>query len=98
MVNLERVGVNLTVDQKHVLLTVLGIGVSFGVGLGVNKWRNHDMAVQIKDVLHELIVDGKHVKDTFKEFPHYLRLKLYVSFILFDQFVVVPKKKFALLS
>ncbi|GJY14425.1 P-loop containing nucleoside triphosphate hydrolase superfamily protein [Tanacetum coccineum] len=39
---------------------------------GVNKWRNHDMAAQIKDVLLELTVDGKLLKDTFKEFPHYL--------------------------
>lgn len=76
-------------EQKHVLLSALSVGVGVGVGLGlvsgstVGKWTAAATAAtagadgittdQIELELRRLIVDGKESKDTFEEFPYYLR-------------------------
>lgn len=72
-------------EQKHVLLSALSVGVGLGVGLGlssgqaVQKWvggnRDSDevSVEQIVEELKRLIVDGKDSKVTFDEFPYYLR-------------------------
>lgn len=72
-------------EQKHVLLSALGVGV--GVGLGwasgsaVGKWAGITSsavvdgvsAEEIEAELLRLIVDGKESKVTFDDFPYYLR-------------------------
>jgi hypothetical protein len=72
-------------EQKHVLLSALSVGVGLGVGLGlssgqtVQKWvgGNRDFdevsGEQIVEELKKLLVDGKDSKVTFDEFPYYLR-------------------------
>ena len=71
-------------EQKHVLLSALGVGV--GVGLGwasgstVGKWAGVTSSAAVDGVsageieaeLLRLIVDGKESKVTFDEFPYYL--------------------------
>lgn len=71
-------------EQKHVLLSALSVGVGLGVGLGlssgqaVQKWvggnRDSDevSVEQIVEELKRLIVDGKDSKVTFDDFPYYL--------------------------
>lgn len=72
-------------EQKHVLLSALSVGVGLGVGLGlssgqaVQKWvgMNRDFdevsGEQIVEELKRMMVDGKDSKITFDEFPYYLR-------------------------
>lgn len=70
-------------EQKHVLLSALSVGVGLGVGLGlssgqaVQKWvgGNFDevSGEQIVEELKKLVVDGKDSKVTFDDFPYYLR-------------------------
>lgn len=70
-------------EQKHVLLSALSVGVGLGVGLGlssgqaVQKWvgGNSDevSGEQIVEELKKLVVDGKDSKVTFDDFPYYLR-------------------------
>jgi len=72
-------------EQKHVFLSALSVGVGLGVGLGlssgqaVQKWvgGNRDIdevsGEQIVEELKRLVVDGKDSKVTFDEFPYYLR-------------------------
>ncbi|MED6218465.1 hypothetical protein PIB30_026800 [Stylosanthes scabra] len=71
-------------EQKHVLLSALSVGVGLGVGLGLrsgHKWvgGNHDsdelLEEQIVQELKKLIIDGKNSKVTFDEFPYYLRCR-----------------------
>ncbi|CAI8593930.1 unnamed protein product [Vicia faba] len=71
-------------EQKHVFLSALSVGVGLGVGLGlssgqaVQKWvgGNRDFGEvsedQIVVELKRLLVDGKDSKVTFDEFPYYL--------------------------
>ncbi|XP_027357775.1 putative cell division cycle ATPase isoform X1 [Abrus precatorius] len=68
-------------EQKHVLLSALSVGVGLGVGLGFSsgqKWvggnRNSDevSGEQIVQELKKLVVEGKDSKVTFDEFPYYL--------------------------
>ncbi|KAG2700573.1 hypothetical protein I3843_06G005100 [Carya illinoinensis] len=71
-------------EQKHVLLSALSVGVGLGVGLGlssgqrVSKWvggnRSPDeiSAGQIEEELLRQMVDGKDSEVTFDEFPYYL--------------------------
>ncbi|XP_030934510.1 ribosome biogenesis ATPase RIX7 isoform X1 [Quercus lobata] len=71
-------------EQKHILLSALSVGVGLGVGLGlssgqtVSKWVGgnsspHEItAEQIEQELMRLVVDGKDSKITFEEFPYYL--------------------------
>lgn len=69
-------------EQKHVLLSALSVGVGLGVGLGLSsgqKWvgGNGDSGeISGEQIVLELkmqVVDGKDSKVTFDEFPYYLR-------------------------
>ncbi|CAL0302962.1 unnamed protein product [Lupinus luteus] len=68
-------------EQKHVLLSALSVGVGLGVGLGLSsgqKWigGNGDYdEISEEQIVVELknhVVDGKDSKDTFDDFPYYL--------------------------
>ncbi|PHT53213.1 hypothetical protein CQW23_07675 [Capsicum baccatum] len=66
-------------EQKHVLLSALSVGVGVGLGLAsgqaVNKWTSAAEGItpdQIEQELRRLVVDGKHTKITFEDFPYYL--------------------------
>ncbi|KAF3950540.1 hypothetical protein CMV_023722 [Castanea mollissima] len=71
-------------EQKHILLSALSVGVGLGVGLGlssgqtVSKWVGgnsspHEItAEQIEQELMRQVLDGKDSKITFDEFPYYL--------------------------
>ncbi|GFP81038.1 uncharacterized aaa domain-containing protein c24b10.10c [Phtheirospermum japonicum] len=73
-------------EQKHVFLSALSIGVGVGVGLGlvsgstVGKWtggassaaENAISAEQLELEMLRLVVDGKQSKVTFKDFPYFL--------------------------
>ncbi|KAG9132896.1 hypothetical protein Leryth_014838 [Lithospermum erythrorhizon] len=72
-------------EQKHMLMSALGVGLGVGVGIGiasgqsVSKWTsgfgssNNGITPQVmeKEMLN-LVVDGKESKVTFDEFPYYL--------------------------
>lgn len=71
-------------EQKHMLMSALGVGIGVGVGIGlasgqtVSKWTGSTPtnAVTPERMEHEmvgLLVDGKDTKVTFDEFPYYLR-------------------------
>lgn len=72
-------------EQKHMLMSALGVGIGVGVGIGlasgqtVSKWTGSTPstnAVTPERMEHEmvgLVVDGKDTKVTFDEFPYYLR-------------------------
>ncbi|KAJ7969859.1 p-loop containing nucleoside triphosphate hydrolases superfamily protein [Quillaja saponaria] len=71
-------------EQKHILLSALSVGVGLGVGLGlssgqgVHKWvggnytTDEISGVQIEQELMRQVVDGKDSNVTFDEFPYYL--------------------------
>lgn len=69
-------------EQKHVLLSALSVGVGVGLGLAsgqaVNKWTSVNSPAEgitpdlIEQELRRLIVDGKQNKLTFEDFPYYL--------------------------
>ncbi|XP_019449730.1 PREDICTED: uncharacterized protein LOC109352274 isoform X2 [Lupinus angustifolius] len=68
-------------EQKHVLLSALSVGVGLGVGLGLSsgqKWvgGNGDYdEISEEQIVVELknhVVDGKDSKVTFDDFPYYL--------------------------
>ncbi|RDX63832.1 hypothetical protein CR513_57687, partial [Mucuna pruriens] len=68
-------------EQKHVLLSALSVGVGLGVGLGLSsgqKWvgGNHDSdELSVEQIVHELkklVLEGRDSKVTFDEFPYYL--------------------------
>lgn len=69
-------------EQKHVLLSALSVGVGVGLGLAsgqaVNKWTSPNSPAEgitpdlIEQELRRLILDGKHTKHTFDDFPYYL--------------------------
>lgn len=71
-------------EQKHVLLSALSVGVGLGVGLGlssgqtVSKWVGGNRSLdeisseQIEQELMRQVLDGKDSKVTFDEFPYYL--------------------------
>lgn len=74
-------------EQKHILLSALGVGVGVGLGLGVisgqavSKWTCGSSgfpaegvtAEQIKQELLRLVVDGKDSEVNFDDFPYFLR-------------------------
>lgn len=69
----------VNMEQKHVLLSALSVGVGVGLGLAsgqaVNKWTSAAEGItpdQIEQELRRLVVDGKHTKITFEDFPYYL--------------------------
>lgn len=72
-------------EQKHIVMSALGIGLGVGVGLGlvsgqtVTKWAQPSgsstgvTADRVEQELMRLVMDGKEGKVTFDEFPYYLR-------------------------
>jgi hypothetical protein len=72
-------------EQKHILLSALSVGVGLGVGLGlssgqtVSKWVGGNWSLdeisaeQIEQELMRQVVDGKDSEVTFDEFPYYIR-------------------------
>lgn len=63
-------------EQKHILLSALSVGV--GVGVGLSKWASASVeggvtAEQIEAEISRLVVDGRESKVTFDDFPYYLR-------------------------
>ncbi|KAJ1427598.1 hypothetical protein SESBI_09483 [Sesbania bispinosa] len=75
----------VVMEQKHVLLSALSVGVGLGVGLrlssgqAVQKWvggncdSDEVSREQIVEELKKLMVDGNESKVTFDDFPYYLR-------------------------
>ncbi|KAG1346501.1 putative peroxisome biosynthesis protein PAS1 [Cocos nucifera] len=75
-------------EQKHILMSALGLGLGVGVGLGlasgqtVGKWAAPASssagvtAENIEKELMRMVVDGREGKVTFDEFPYYLRILL----------------------
>lgn len=74
-------------EQKHILLSALSVGVGVGLGLAsgqtVSKWTGGANAPlpgvtadQIEQELSRLVQDGKESTVTFEDFPYYLRLYL----------------------
>ncbi|KAA8539987.1 hypothetical protein F0562_026679 [Nyssa sinensis] len=69
-------------EQKHILLSALSVGVGVGLGLAsgqtVSKWTGYNSSAdgitadQIEQELLRLVVDGKESKVTFDEFPYYI--------------------------
>ncbi|KAK9143888.1 hypothetical protein Syun_013288 [Stephania yunnanensis] len=71
-------------EQKHMLMSALGVGLGVGVGLGlasgqtVSKWTGSiysSNAITLERMEQELlrqIIDGRESKVTFEEFPYYL--------------------------
>ncbi|KAH6770916.1 P-loop containing nucleoside triphosphate hydrolases superfamily protein [Perilla frutescens var. hirtella] len=73
-------------EQKHVLLSALSVGVGVGLGLAsgstLGRWTGVSpsaaaaeggiSAEGIHQELHRLVVDGKSCGVTFEEFPYYL--------------------------
>ncbi|KAL1552801.1 hypothetical protein AAHA92_13558 [Salvia divinorum] len=73
-------------EQKHVILSALGVGVGVGVGLGlvsgstVGRWTANATcgaadgvsALQIETELLRVVVDGKESGISFEEFPYYV--------------------------
>ncbi|KAL4335336.1 hypothetical protein GQ457_07G008370 [Hibiscus cannabinus] len=70
-------------EQKHILLSALGVGVGVGVGLGLasgqNKWTGSgstsSTGITLERIEKELlrqVVDGRESQVTFDKFPYYL--------------------------
>ncbi|KAI3407270.1 AAA domain-containing protein [Psidium guajava] len=71
-------------EQKHILLSAIGVGVGVGVGLGiasgqtVSKWAGNASssdpitAERVEKEMLRLVVDGRESKVTFDQFPYYL--------------------------
>ncbi|GMJ04429.1 DUO1-activated ATPase 1 [Hibiscus trionum] len=70
-------------EQKHILLSALGVGVGVGVGLGLasgqNKWTGSgstsSTGITLERIEKELlrqVVDGRESQVTFDQFPYYL--------------------------
>ena len=72
-------------EQKHILLSALSVGVGVSVGLGlasgqtVSRWAGLNCspdAITEEQIVHELlrqVVDGRESAITFEEFPYFLR-------------------------
>ncbi|KAL8111463.1 uncharacterized protein LOC141666338 [Apium graveolens] len=70
-------------EQKHILMSALGVGIGVGIGLAsghtVSKWTgaansssNAITPHSMEQEMLNLIVDGRTSKVTFDEFPYYL--------------------------
>lgn len=78
-------------EQKHILLSALGVGLGVGLGLvsgqTVSRWNQSNDLVdgitgaQIEFELLRLIIDGKSGNVTFEDFPYYLseRMKMLLT-------------------
>ncbi|KAJ6341733.1 hypothetical protein OIU78_009813 [Salix suchowensis] len=69
-------------EQKHIVLSALSVGVGVGIGLAsgktVSKWRGEASdGVNSETMSQELlrqVIDGRDSGVTFDQFPYYLRL------------------------
>ncbi|KAK9292433.1 hypothetical protein L1049_020403 [Liquidambar formosana] len=71
-------------EQKHILLSALSVGLGVGVGLGlasgqtVSRWTGLNCSLdgitaeQIEQELSRQVLDGRESKVTFDQFPYYL--------------------------
>ncbi|XP_057477868.1 uncharacterized protein LOC130765457 isoform X2 [Actinidia eriantha] len=70
-------------EQKHILMSALGVGIGVGVGLGlasgqtVSKWTGSTASNAIthekmEQEMVRLVVDGRDSNVTFDQFPYYL--------------------------
>ncbi|XP_010915762.1 uncharacterized protein [Elaeis guineensis] len=69
-------------EQKHILMSAVGLGLGVGLGLAsgqtVSRWTaparssSGMLAEKIEHELMRLVVDGRDSKITFNEFPFYL--------------------------
>ncbi|XP_027364141.1 putative cell division cycle ATPase isoform X1 [Abrus precatorius] len=75
-------------EQKHLLLSALSVGVGLGVGLGLStgqKWvggnceSDEISGEQIVQELYKKVVEGKDSKITFDDFPYYLSERIQFS-------------------
>ncbi|KAK7279886.1 hypothetical protein RJT34_24945 [Clitoria ternatea] len=92
-------------EQKHVLLSALSVGVGLGVGLGlstgqaVQKWvggnseSNEFSEEQMVFELYDKVIDGKNSQITFSNFPYYLNER--VKFLLTNAGFVYLKQHFS---
>jgi hypothetical protein len=74
----------IIMEQKHIVLSALSVGVGVGIGLAsgktVSKWRG-DAASASKGINSETmeqellkqVIDGRESGVTFDQFPYYLR-------------------------
>lgn len=71
-------------EQKHILMSALSVGIGVGIGLAsgqtVSKWTSGDDSSSnaitpriMEQEMLNLIVDGRNSNVTFDEFPYYLR-------------------------
>lgn len=73
-------------EQKHVLLSALSVGVGVGLGLvsgsTLGRWTGASTSAataagisadEIQLELLRLVVDGKNSEVTFEDFPYFLR-------------------------
>jgi len=72
-------------EQKHLLMSAVGVGIGVGVGLGLasgqtmSKWTgtaspsNAITAERMEQELLRMIIHGRDANVTFDEFPYYLR-------------------------
>ncbi|KAF8413256.1 hypothetical protein HHK36_001232 [Tetracentron sinense] len=80
----QGLGSSKAMEQKHILMSALSVGLGVGVGLGlasgqtVSKWigssspPNGITAERIEEELLRQVVDGRESNVTFDEFPYYL--------------------------
>ncbi|KAG5004946.1 hypothetical protein JHK86_029085 [Glycine max] len=92
-------------EQKHVLLSALSVGVGLGVGLGlstgqaVQKWvggsceSDEISGDQIVLELNNRVIDGKNSEVTFDKFPYYLSER--IRFVLTSTGYVYLKQDFS---
>ncbi|KAJ0971497.1 hypothetical protein J5N97_019456 [Dioscorea zingiberensis] len=70
-------------EQKHLVMSAIGVGLGVGVGLGLasgqSRWGPSGAplsagltAERIEQELMRLVIDGKESQVTFEEFPYYL--------------------------
>ncbi|KAL8141602.1 hypothetical protein V2J09_014634 [Rumex salicifolius] len=71
-------------EQKHFLMSALGVGIGVGVGIGlasgqaVSKWKGSGgpttavTSEMMEQEILNMVIDGRETKVTFDEFPYYL--------------------------
>lgn len=80
-------------EQKHIVLSALSVGVGVGIGLAsgktVSKWRGEASdGVNSETMSQELlrqVIDGRDSGVTFDQFPYYLRSLFLSPFLFFFQ-------------
>jgi hypothetical protein len=89
----------IIMEQKHIVLSALSVGVGVGIGLAsgktVSKWRGDASdGINSETMEQELlrqVIDGRDSGVTFDQFPYYLR-SLFLSLICYlfkNQYFVI---------